>query len=339
MALEEARELLRRGWSVSMVTLGDEKEHSFMSELPPACERRFVRCTSIFDIAALRVLARTFRDIDPDLIITQLWFANTVGRIAAVLGKLDQRVVSFEQNVYDGVKSWRQFMADRLLQYACRKIVAISGSVRGSLMRHGIAPERVVVIHNAIDLQGRASATPAPLRAEYAITQPFVYLSVARLVRQKGHDVLLAAFAKQKDAALVIVGDGELKAALLQQAHRLGIADRVHFLGIRKDIPELMRAADCFVLASRWEGFGIVLVEAMAAGLPIVATRVDGIVEVVEEGKSGLLVPPENVLALAEALRSMREDAELRNRIAAAVQNRAKSFSIERHVAKVLALL
>lgn len=338
IAAGEVRELLRRGWAVTLVTFREETNHSLMQSIPRECERITVPFSSLYDLKALVRLSRLLRTRQPDVIITHLWQANTIGRIAAFLANMHSRLIAFEHNVYDIVKSRKQFFADRLLQWWCKKIAVISHSVRDSVVAHGISQKRIVLIHNAIDVAHFSEAQPSGIRHELGIDDDtFLYLHVGRLVPQKGVDILLRAFARQEEGVLALVGDGIDRAAHEALARELGIEKRAFFLGIRQDIPALMRSADCFVLASRWEGFGIVLVEAMAAGLPIVATRVDGIQEVVEEGKSGLLVPPEDAEVFAEAMRQVRIDPHRRFSLVACGRERARRFSIERHVDEVLA--
>lgn len=338
MVVGEARELAERGYAVTVITCAPEREHSLTALLPADCTHRLVPFRSLLDPRALFALGRLFRHEQPDIIITQLWFANTVGRIAALLAGKTDRVLAVEQNVYDRVKSRKQYWMDRLLQHACARVIAISNSVHDSLIRHGIRADRIAIVHNAIDLARFTEAPRANIRNERTIDNAFIYLSVGRIVPQKGVDILLASFAKQERGVLIIAGDGEERAAREAQAASLGISERVHFLGVRSDIPNLMKAADCFVLASRWEGFGIVFAEALASGLPVVATSVDGIREVVDP-ESGILVPPEDSDALAEAMRSMREDDKLRARLAAHAPVRARQFSITEHVDRILAVI
>lgn len=338
MVVGEIREFLRRGFSVHLITLSGEREHSLMSFVPTECVRQVIPLRRIFDPRGIGALARVLRKCDPDIIITQLWYANTVGRIAARLVGLHTRVIVFEQNVYDQVKSWKQYLLDRLLHGWCKRIVAISESVRSSLIAHGIQEKRIIVIHNAIDIARCADATPSTIKTDLGVEGEFVYLFVGRLVRQKAVDILLPAFAQQERGILILAGDGEDRTRLEAQAAELGIASRVFFLGVRHDVPSLMKSADCFVLASRWEGFGVVLAEALACGLPVVATKVDGIREVVEDGVSGILVPSEDIAALAGALRTMRVDDALRTRMKAKATVRAQRFSIEQHIDEVIAL-
>jgi glycosyltransferase involved in cell wall biosynthesis len=134
-------------------------------------------------------------------------------------------------------------------------------------------------------------------------------------------------------ARAIIAGGGDLEDYLRDLANEMGVADRVHVLGPRKDVPALMHAIDVFVMPSIWEGFGLVLLEAMAAGRPIVASRVATIPEVVADGESGLLVPAGDPLALATALAELAEQPALAVRMGEAGRERLrKQFSVEKMV-------
>ena len=135
---------------------------------------------------------------------------------------------------------------------------------------------------------------------------------------------------KVPNAELLLVGDGDLRLQMQRLSMELGIADRVHFLGRRPDIPQLLKMADLYVHASNYEGFGIAAVEAMSAGLPVVASDVPGLGEIVKG--AGMLVPPGDDEALAKAINDVLESPTLREQLAAASQKRAADFSIERTV-------
>lgn len=166
--------------------------------------------------------------------------------------------------------------------------------------------------------------------------------SVGRLEPVKGHAYLLEAFATVAShfpqLLLVLVGDGPLRTALQGLAARLGIASRVRFLGWREDVPALLHAFDLFAFPSLNEGMGRGLVEAMAAGLPIVAFRAGGIPEVLGEGEAGLLVEAGNAAALAHGIARLLRDPGLRSRLRTAAQARADYYSIETMLAKIAAL-
>lgn len=213
-----------------------------------------------------------------------------------------------------------EFEADRpgrLLQRGAFRLgvvaVAIGDAVADSMRRaYGLAPHRT--IPNGIPLVDYA--TPAAARGELreALGLPAdvpVLLSVGRFKAQKDHATLLSAFASGRlralGARLLLAGDGELRAALERQARELAIADRVRFLGVRADVPRLLAAADVFALSSRFEGNPLCVMEAMAAGRPVVATAVGCVPELVS-AESGLLVPPQDPGALERALFALASD-------------------------------
>ncbi len=221
----------------------------------------------------------------------------------------------------------------------CTIMVAVSAQVRQfALRREGADARKLIVIENGIEPLGikklsgpRRRALRNKIGASGATT---VLLTVGRLTVQKGHTVLLDAIAKLKSIRpqpqFVFAGDGPLKDDLVEKARRLGILQQVRFVGIRGDINELLLAADIFVQPSLWEGLSLALLEALLAGLPVLATRVGGVIDVVEDGYSALLVPPRNSAALSAAMRRLLRDKQLRNRLGRTGQKRAQThYSIE----------
>lgn len=183
---------------------------------------------------------------------------------------------------------------------------------------------RARVIHNGIALEEFEDVAPHPWQRPYI-------LGIGRLVKQKGFDVLLRAFAEAKldSHDLLLAGDGEELSSLEGLISELGLAGRAHLTGRagRAKAMALFKGCDFFVLPSRLEPQGIVNLEAMAAGRPVIATRVGGVPEIVLEGETGLLVPPEDSGALAEAMRRLAGDPGLRERLGSAGANRATEFT------------
>lgn len=224
-------------------------------------------------------------------------------------------------------------------------VIALSGGVAQELEE--LVPSlrgRISVIHNA----GMAAETLPAEAAPPADARPAaggkLIVACGRLVEQKGYPFLLRAFAevaRTDDAYLTILGEGPLREPLGKLARSLGVADRVQFLGFRDAPLAYMRAADVFVLSSLWEGFGNVIVEAMAAGTAVVATDCNhGPGEVIANEVNGLLVPPADDRALADALRRVLRDDGLRQRLAAEGRRRASDFSpghVARQYAEVFA--
>ena len=192
-------------------------------------------------------------------------------------------------------------------------------------------------MYNALNFQRFDDATVDVAAVRRALNLPdsaAVIGSVGRLTEQKGYHVLLnaipAVLRQQPHARFVIVGMGEAAAALQSQAQQLGVADAVHFTGARSDVEQLLAALDIFVSSSLWEGLPTVLLEAMAAGVPVVATRVSGNVELVQPGQTGLLVPPSDPDALAEGLCWALGQREAMQSMAANARKQVRQhFSIE----------
>lgn len=187
--------------------------------------------------------------------------------------------------------------------------VAIARDIHHELRTMGVPEARIWNIPNGVDTERFAPATPAErraLRRKLHLPDTPLLTFVGRLTVAKGLDILLDAWA-QRDAALasahlVLVGDGELRASLEQQARSVGLDRSVIFTGSTTDTVSYLRAADAFVLPSRTEGMPVALLEAMACGLPCIATRVGGSAELIDDGQNGRLVAPENANALARAL-------------------------------------
>jgi len=159
-------------------------------------------------------------------------------------------------------------------------------------------------------------------------------ISVASLSKQKDHVTLIKAIAHLQNVHLLIVGDGSLKTKLHEFSISLGLNNRVHFLGYRNDVPELLAAADVFVMSSHWEGFGLAVVEAMAAGVPVIASDVPGLSEVIEHGKSGLLFPARDEAKLAENIRLLLKDKHRRQQLINEGKKRAHYFTIDKTVSQ-----
>jgi glycosyltransferase involved in cell wall biosynthesis len=226
-----------------------------------------------------------------------------------------------------------QALADRWLARYTDRAIAVSGSTRDFLVRRRHVPaDRVRLIWNGAPLDEFAPVPPEAARAvrrELGIAdQACVVGVVGRLSLQKGHRYLLAAaprvLVRLPETRFLIVGDGDQEDALRRQASELGIAGRVVFAGHRSDVPAVLGALDVFCISSTYEGTPLALFEAMAAGKAIVSTAVDGCREVIEDGVTGLLVPPEDAEALAAGLLRVIDDQGLRRGLA----ERARAASV-----------
>src|SRR5262245_15693457 len=226
-------------------------------------------------------------------------------------------------------------VVDRALYALATGVIATSDAVA----RRFCGAAKVRLVPNGIDLTRFTPRAPSPaLRAALGVppASPLV-VSIGRFVAEKGHRHLLEAAARiertRPGAHWVLVGAGELEAPLRHQARGLGLASQVHFTGWREDIPDVLAVSDVFVLPSESEGFGRVVVEAMAMAHPVVATAVGGVPEIVRDGETGILVPPSDPAALADAVCSLLDDPARASRLGAAGRARAESrFSLTAHI-------
>jgi glycosyltransferase involved in cell wall biosynthesis len=221
--------------------------------------------------------------------------------------------------------------------------VAISGEVARSFERmYGFAP--TATIPNGADTRHgfRPEAREAWRRDRGFGPDDFLLASVARFEPQKNPLGLIEAFARalpgEPGAHLVMAGEGSMLEASRRLAARLGVARRVHFSGLCLDVPELLSACDLFVLASDWEGASVAVIEAMAARLPVVATAVGGVPELVENGVTGVLTPAGDAAALAGALAELARDPARRREFGEAAARRAAQFDISAMVERYAAL-
>jgi glycosyltransferase involved in cell wall biosynthesis len=240
-----------------------------------------------------------------------------------------------------------QALADRLLRHRTDGAIAVSRSTREFLVRERFVPaDRVRLIWNGAPLDEFA---PVPregarrVRRELGLPdEALVVGTIGRLNAQKGHRFLLDAAAlllpRVAAARVLIAGDGDLMDALRQQATALGIADRVVFAGHRTDVPDLLGALDVFCISSLYEGTPLALFEAMAAGRAIVSTAVDGCVEVLEDGTTGVLVPAADALALAGGLERVLADGALREALGRQALAASRRYDVRACVDQMQAL-
>jgi glycosyltransferase involved in cell wall biosynthesis len=269
-----------------------------------------------WDVARIQ---RYLSDVQPQIVHTFLLTASLYGRLAAMLARVPI-VIGTEVNIYEH-KHGSHAVAERLLMAGTDRVVVSAESVREFYIRQVHAdPAKIEVIYNAVDWS-KLETTMArdEVRASLGIPPAAPVAGIiARLTEQKGHRHLFEALAgppELRDVHLLVVGDGDLRDALRGQLNALGLSSRVHLLGARRDLGNLLAAMDVFVLPSLWEGLPLSLLLAMGAQVPVVATSVAGIPEVVEEGRTGLLVPPGDSVALGRALARLFGDACLRQQL------------------------
>jgi glycosyltransferase involved in cell wall biosynthesis len=287
----------------------------------------------LLDGLALRDLTQAIRSVHPDLVHTHSSKAGFLGRLAARRAGVPRTVHTPHGHVFHGYfarAATRLFIAlERIAAPWTDRIITLSRAEAQDHLRHGIGrPAQFVTIPSGVDLTAVRAARPTPL-----ISERPVVAAVARLVPVKGFQYLIDAapevLRRCPQARFLIVGDGELRPGLERRVRAAALADRITFAGFREDVASVMAAADLVVLPSINEGMGRVLVMAMALGKPIVATHVGGVAELLGEGESGVLVPPRDAPALAQAISALLLDAARAQSLGAAGRRRAPGYSAE----------
>jgi glycosyltransferase involved in cell wall biosynthesis len=306
------------------------------------------RTESPFEGRAYVALARALRSLRPDVLQTSMFPANTIGRLVA-LAAPRLRVITEEHNRYVW-KRREHVVVDRVLAPRSGAILACSRAVADfTAAQEGIDRGAFRVLYNCIDPGRLGVDRPrAAVRAEIGTPEgAFVFVAVGRISPQKGFERLVEAAHAMRTSGRqvelwIVGGDGgrDDRAQLEAYAAKLGPgAAAVRLLGERTDVGNLFAAADAFAHSARWEGFGIVLAEAMYASLPVVAFGVDGVPEVVDDGVTGLLAPPDDIGALRAALEAIAADPARARSLGAAGRERAlRLFMPEVHVAQLMGL-
>jgi glycosyltransferase involved in cell wall biosynthesis len=267
--------------------------------------------------------ARLLRDRGFDVFHAQLtWpLAAKFALAAAVMARVPA-VVGTVHSYPEFAMTRTTAVQQRVLGRAVGRYIAISSDLADKLHSRLHWPrERIVVVHNGIETSNGHRAPRVDPALHAALAGPHdlpVVLALARLVHDKGIDVLVEAAADIPRARFAIAGDGPESEALTRQISELGLGERVSLLGWRTDVPALLAASDVFVMPSRNEVVAMSMLDAMAAGTPIVATAVGSVAEAVDDERSGLLVPPGDPAALARAISTLLADPALRERYARA---------------------
>jgi len=287
-------------------------------------------------------LLRTWR---PDVLHTHLLKADALGAVSARAGGVRTLVSSKHNDERALLRAEVAFLHGRLSRRVARTI-ALSDHVARFVAEHGrVAPASIRRVYYGVDPAALQPRRPrAVVRAELGLSQDApVLVCVGRLAPQKDHPTLLSALALLPEEVVLLVvggdpfGDGDARLAAL--ARDKGLGARARFLGIRHDVPDLLAASDLFVLPSLWEGLGLVFLEAMAVSLPVVASNVSAIPEVVPDGVGGWLVPPGDPAALARAIATALADPDERARRGAAGRARLQErFTLPRMIDEVLAV-
>jgi len=297
----------------------------------------------INDFIAFIKIRKIIKQIKPDIVHTHTSKAGILGRFAAWSTGTRYIVHSPRGHIFYGYYGSLSTAAFALLERIAAKVTdKISVLTERGLRDHvamRIGPERLfTVIHSGVDVWSFMAGDGAGVRAEIGWKNGNIVGWVGRLVPIKDCMTFVRACALVRsrigDVRFIVAGDGEERARLEEEARKLDLEHDLVFLGDRSDIPSVMAAFDVCVLSSLNEGFGRVLVEAMAAGAVMIATRVGGTVDVIEDGVSGILVPPSDPSGIADAVCEVLGNAELKNRLIQGGRERARVFDMDATVAQ-----
>ena len=288
------------------------------------------------DAIAVARIRKLIRDFRPDIVETHTTKAGIVGRLAARLEGSPVVLHVYHGHVLDGhygaIKTWMARCSERVLAHSSDRLVAVSARVKDDLVKYKVAsPDHISIVEPGLDLGSLRSCRQerGVLRRELGLdsTVPLVGI-VGRLTPIKNHrlflDAAVAVLAIRPDVHFVIVGDGEIGPAIRALAHKLGVMTRVTFTGWRYDLQRVYADLDVLVSCSKNEGTPFTIIEAMAAGCPVVATRVGGVPDLLDDQVTGLLVPPAQTELLAAALLRLLGDRNLARSLARSAADRAE---------------
>ncbi len=269
---------------------------------------------------AIKDIATLVKKEDIDVIHSNMFHANLIARVVAIFKKI--KVVAAVHNTYKKVH-WNRCLINYFLSKYTSSIVVGSKDVFNDVLKYDrVNPDLVHIIPNSVDVRmSESNLTKFEARKRLGFTDnEFLIGTVGRLENQKGHEYLLRALSRlvingHNDVRLIIVGYGSLESHLKQLSFDLKLEKCVHFLGARNDLGDLYKAMDVYVMPSLWEGLSLAMISAMAAGLPVISTRVGGAQEILSDNR-GVLVDPGDSGALATEMLKVKENLPVFMKIA-----------------------
>lgn len=294
-----------------------------------------VNMKHLLDWNAYSRLLQIIKNIQPRIILTYLLHADMIGRLF-LQRRLSIPIIPFLRTTYNHAR----YRFARILEWMTRSMVwhylANSAAVKNFYVKKiGIQPENITIIENGLDANLYKQADAMKITTELQLPpNRFVITSVANFFPNKGHASLLSAFEKvfrtYQNVILLLVGDGPEKLHLKMHIQNYQSKDQIFFLGVRRDVPDILKGSDCFVLPTAFEGMSNALLEAMATGLPVITTDIPENRELIEDKHNGILVPIQNSKALEEALLFLYDQQEERKRLGNNAQTFIQqSFSLE----------
>lgn len=305
------------------------------------------RIEPVQDIGAFFSLLKLMIKEKPAIVHTHTSKAGILGRCAAKLAGVPIIVHTPHGHVFYGhfspLASRLFVIVERLMAFITDRMIALTEGERNDYIALSVCdPDKIVTIHSGVEIDRymKAEVNIEDKKRSLGLNPKSLVVGIVGwLLPIKGPMYLLKAMARvwqsHPEIKLVFVGKGELEDELRTETFRMGVSERVTFLGWRDDIPEIMHALDIFVLPSLNEGMGRVLVEAMAAGKPIVASRVGGIPDLVKHGQNGFLVGPGDIEGLSLAIRKLLIDKKMRDEMGRRGRTMALDFGVEKMVEKI----
>lgn len=323
-------------WDIGLVAFEPGYLLNIVKEMgiPVWIVRTDVNAVQIFtDIRAVFSLSEIIRKFNPDIVHTHSSKAGVLGRMAAWMRRKKSIYTAHGWAFTDGVEIKRKIFAilvEKIMAKIADRIICVSDYDRNlALQNNIITPERIIVIHNGI-----REITKSVMHGKNQIVQ---CVMVARFASPKDHIKLIESFKNVKNAELLLIGDGETIDEAKKFADQIGIIDKIKFLGNRNDVQEYLLNCDIFILISRWEGFPYSILEAMMAGLPVIASNVGGVSEAVVDGQTGVLVDWKNIDILPIKIQQMIDDPNARRSMGELGKSRSiKSFNVTQMTGEVL---
>lgn len=337
MVIDQINSVDRSIFKPVLITIFNNPQVNLSAKISSDIVYKQFNFSGFFDICSWWNLFKFFKKEKFYAVITNLFMTNFIVRLVAIFTKVPI-ILSYEHSVYSDKKRW-QIVIDKILSGYTKKIFVGSTDVlEFTSKQEHIKREKFCLNYNSIplNLSGVRKNREKVLREFNLPTNFFYIVTVGRLIKQKGHCYLIAAAKMMRERGIknfkvLIFGQGILESELNKTIISLGMQSDIKIMGLNK-IDKILAISDAFVMPSLWEGLSIALLQAMDAGLPIVATNVSGSKEVIMDGLSGLLVNPANSGELAMALGKLIKDDSLRNKLSSGALDRVKNFSIESNI-------
>lgn len=242
------------------------------------------------------------------------------------------KLITTEHNTYNRRREYKLFKVIEDKLYKCyNKIIVINSDTKDNMISwQPTLLNKICVINNGVNIEKYNNGSKEKIKDEILLDNNIKkVLMVAAFREQKNHDLIIDAFKYlPEEYNLILVGDGELRNNILNRINNNNLKDRVHILGVRSDVENIMKCCDVFVLPSKWEGFGLVSVEAMASGLPVIASNVKGLSQVV--GEAGILFDVNNIDDLVKSIIELTKNDDLRNKVINEGLKRCREFDINK---------